>query len=96
MKLPANSETGKDPKDLNRGSKVEVGKDDLQRSEFNKGVMQPCTNKGNNVDAKVPNTHGPISMKREAQSIANLIQVGKAKMKKGLVAFKLAFLLRNT
>lgn len=30
LKLPANSETDKDPKYLNRGSKVEVGKDDLQ------------------------------------------------------------------
>ena len=83
-KLPENSKIGKDPKDLNRGIKVEVGKDGLQRSEFNKGVMQPCTNKGNNVDAKVLNAHGPISMKREAQSIANLIQVGKAKMEKDL------------
>ena len=78
----ANSENGKKPKNLNRGSKVEVGKDDLQKSEFRKGVMHLCTNKGNNVEAKDQITHGPISMKREAQSIANLIQVGKAKMKK--------------
>ena len=64
------------------GSKVEVGNDDLQRREFNKGVMQPSTNKGDNVDAKDRIAHGPITMKREAQSIANLIQVGKAKMNK--------------
>ena len=36
LKLRAKSETGKDPEDLNRGSKVEVGNDDLQRREFNK------------------------------------------------------------
>ena len=46
LKLLANSETGKDPKDFNRGSKVEVGKEDLQRSEFIKRRMQPCINKG--------------------------------------------------
>ena len=81
-KLPENSNTGKDPKDLNGGIKVEVGKDDLLRSEFNKGVMRPCTNKGNNVDAKVLDAHGPTSMKREAQSIVDLIQAGKAKIKR--------------
>lgn len=77
-KLPENSNLGKDPKDLNRGIKVEVGKDDLPRSEFNNEVMQPCTNKGNNVDAKVLDAHGPTSMKRKAQSIANLTKEGES------------------
>ena len=95
-KLLENSKNGKDPKDLDRGFKVEVGQNDLQRSEFNKGIMQPCTNKGNNVDAKVLDAHGPTSMKREAQSIANLIQVGKAKMKKDWKLIIWLFLQRNT
>ena len=82
LMLHTNLEIGKDHKDLNRGVKVEVGNDDMQRREFTKGVMQPSTNMGNNVDVKDQLGHRPITMKREAQSIANLIQVGKAKMKK--------------
>ena len=77
-----NSITGKDQEDLNRGNKVEVGKDDLLKTEFNGKGMQPCTNKGNSVDAKVQIALGTASTKREAQSIANLLQAGKAKMKR--------------
>ena len=44
--------------------------------------MQPCTNKGNSVDAKVQIALGTTSTKREAQPIANLLQAGKAKMKR--------------
>ena len=54
LKLPANSETGKDPKDLNRGSKVEVVKDDLQRSEFKKRGMQPCFSGGSGASGLGP------------------------------------------
>ena len=78
--LPGNSETGKDQKDFNRGTKVEAGKNDLQKCEFNKGCMQPSTNRGNNVVAKVQDACGSTSIKREAQFIVNLIQAGKAKM----------------
>ena len=82
MKLHENSENGKDPKDLKRGAKVEVGNRDLQRCEFSKGEAQPGNDKGKHVDAKFLNAQGPFTMKREAQSITNLIQAGKAKMKR--------------
>ena len=81
-KLHRNSITGKDQEDLNRGNKVEVGKDDLLETEFNGKGMQPCTNKGNIVDAKVQIALRTTSTKREAQSIVNLLQAGKAKMKR--------------
>ena len=96
FKLHVNSESGKDPKDLNRVETVEVGNDDLQRCESSKGVMQPSTNKGNYVDAKDRIPHGPITMGREAQSIANLIHVGKVKMKKDWQLLEWLFLQRNT
>ena len=42
--------------------------------------MQPSNNKGYGVDAVVTSALGCATNKREAQSIANLIQAGKAKM----------------
>jgi len=82
LKLHENPETGKDPKDLNRGAKVEVGNKDQQRCEFSKGEVQQSNDKGKNVDAKFLNAQRPLTMKREAQSITNLIQAGKAKTKR--------------
>ena len=60
--------------------KVKAVKADLQQCEFQKGEIHPSTNKGKHVEAKDQDMHGPMSMKREAQSIANLINAGKAKM----------------
>ena len=82
MKLHENSETGKDPKGLNRGAKVEGGNKDLQRCEFSEGEVQPSNDKVKNVVVKFLNAQGPFTMKREAQSITNRIQAGKAKMKR--------------
>ena len=77
---PTNSKIREDPKTLNRESKVEAFKVDLHEGEIQKGEMHPSTNKGTFVEAKDQDMHGPMSMKREAQSIANLINAGKAKM----------------
>ena len=44
--------------------------------------MRQYVNKGHSVDVLAQNAFGITTNKREAQSIANLTQAGKAKMKK--------------
>ena len=50
-------------------------------AKYKKGEMHPSANTGKIVEAKDQVMHEPkSSTKREAQSIANLINAGKAKM----------------
>ena len=48
--------------------------------EFNNAGMQPSTNRGDEVAARVAKALGTCTNKREAQSIGNLIKAGKTKM----------------
>ena len=82
MSRPVNSTAREDPKTLNRETTVEVAKVDTKQCEIQKGELHTSTNNGNTVGAKDQDMHGPMSMNREAQSIANLIQAGKAKAKR--------------
>ena len=81
-KMQANSKNGKDQEDFNWGDKVEINFDDLKKTEFSRMGMQPSNNKGHGVDAVVTSALRFATNKREAQSTANLIQSGKAKMKR--------------
>ena len=77
-----NSSTGKDQRDFNPGTKVGISGDDLSKNEFSRVGVQHSINKGQNVEAVAASALGNASNKREAQSIMNLIQAGKAKMTK--------------
>jgi len=77
-----NSSTGKDQRDFNPGTKVGISGDDLSKNEFSRMGVQHSFNKGPNVEAVAASALGNASNKREAQSIMNLIQAGKAKVTK--------------
>ena len=51
-----------------------------KQTECSRTGIQPSNNKGHGVDVVVNTALGIATNKREAQSIANLIQAGKAKM----------------
>ena len=74
LTMQANSIIGSDQGDDNWGIKVAVMRDDPSKVEFSKMGMQL------GVVAKVAQALGNTTNKREAQSIGNLIQAGKAKM----------------
>ena len=77
-----NSSTGIDQRDFNPGIKVAINGDDLSNNEFSRTGVQHSFNRGHNVVAVAASALGNASNKREAQSIMNLIQAGKAKMTK--------------
>lgn len=77
---PKNSSEGEDQKVFNRDHKVERAKDDLQEAGFNKCEFLSSTNRGSKVGVKNQEMQACSSIKREAQSITNLINAGKAKM----------------
>ena len=77
-----NSREGEDQKVLNRDLKVEGAKDDLQQAGLKKCETLSSTNRGTKVGANNQEMHGSNTIKREAQSITNLINAGKAKMMK--------------
>ena len=80
LTIQANSITGSDQGDDNWGIKVAVMNEDPSKVEFSKMGMQSSINQGVGVAAKVAQALGNATNKKEAQSIGNLIQVGKAKM----------------
>ena len=82
LSLQVNSNTGNDHGWDSRRSNVAGTNDDQMKVEFNNMGMQPSTNRGGDVDARVANAMGICTNKREAQSIMNLIQAGKAKVTK--------------
>ena len=63
-----------------RGPNAATTNKDPMKAEFNNVGMQPSTNRGDDVAARVANALGTCANKREAQSIGNLILAGKAKM----------------
>ena len=79
--MQENSNSGEDQKEPDSGMKVRLGGDDHNASESSSSGVQPCFNKGNIVGTAAKTAPGN-SNKREAQSIMNLIQAGKAKMTK--------------
>ena len=79
--MQANSNSGEDQKEPDLGVKVKLGGDDQSATEFSRTGMQPCNNKGPFVHTVAITAKGN-SKKREAQSILNLIQAGRTKMKK--------------
>ena len=79
--MQENSNTGKDQKESDLGTKVRFGRDDRNASEFSRTGVQPSVNKGYIVGTVAKPALGNAT-KREAQSITNLIQAGKAKMTK--------------
>ena len=80
LTLQANSNTASDHGDDNWGITVAVMNEDPYKVEFSNMGMQPSINQGVGVAAKVAQALGNTTNKREAQSIGNLIQAGKAKM----------------
>ena len=80
LMMQANSDIGSDQGDDNWGIKVAVTNEDPSKVEFSNMGMQPSNNQGVGVAAKVVQALGNTTNKREAQSIGNLIQAGKAKM----------------
>ena len=80
LTMQANSNTGSDQGGGNWGIKVAVNNKDPSKLEFSNMGMQPSINRGDDVAAKVAQALGNATNKREAQSIGNLIQAGKAKM----------------
>ena len=80
LTMQTNSNIGSDHGDDNWGIKVAVMNGDPSKVEFSKMGMQSSTNMGAGVAAKVAQALGTTTNKREAQSIGNLIQAGKAKM----------------
>ena len=79
-KMKANTNNGKDQGDFNWGDKAGINSDDFNTTAFSRTGIQPSNNKGHGVDAVVNTALGIATNKGEAQSIANLIQAGKAKM----------------
>ena len=80
-KVQENSNTGKDQKESDLGTKVRLGGDDRSATESSSTGVQPSIDKGNIVGTVAKTALGHAT-KREAQSITNLIQAGKAKMTK--------------
>ena len=79
--MQENSNSGEDQKESDSGMKVRFGGDDQNATESSSSGVQPCINKGNIVGIVAKTALGNTN-KREAQSIMNLIQAGKAKMTK--------------
>ena len=79
--MQENSNSGEDQKEPDSGTRVRLGGDDHNASESSSSGVQPCFNKGNIVGTAAKTAPGNAN-KREAQSIMNLIQAGKAKMTK--------------
>ena len=82
LTMQANSNIGSDQGWDSRGPNAATTIKDPMTVEFNKAGMQPSTNRGDDVAARVANALGTCTNKREAQSIMNLIQAGKAKVTK--------------
>ena len=80
LTMQANSNIGSDQGDVNWGIKVAVMNEGPSKVEFSNMGMQSSINQGVGVAAKVAQALGSTTNKREAQSIGNLIQAGKAKM----------------
>ena len=80
LSVQANSQTGSDQGWNSRGSNAVATNDDPIKAEFNNAGMQPSTNRGDEVAARVAKALGACTNKREAQSIGNLIKAGRAKM----------------
>ena len=80
LSVQANSKTGNDQGWDSRVPNAVTTTDDPMKVEFNNAGMQPSTNRGDEVVARVAKALGTCTNKREAQSIGNLIKAGKAKM----------------
>ena len=78
--MHSNSNNGSDQGCDSRGTNVAAINKDPSKVEFSKMRMQPSINRGVDVVAEVALALGNSNNKREAQSIGNLINAGKAKM----------------